>query len=173
MLQIARATLLHSGGPCRNAKAVDVVRVLQQIRDELAHHFTEEEASGSLDEVKARCPWLSGQVERVQAEHPDLLRGIDRLIAQTLDGEQTVEDRLSFERAFDELCENLYAHEVAEDDLLRQVVAIDPEDTAQLPIVKLTTYAERSASYGPALGVKIVPCDLDEASGGGKSHAQR
>jgi hemerythrin len=139
MLQITRAALLHGGGPRHDATFSDVVRVLQQIRDELAHHFAEEETSGCLEEARSRCPRLSAQAERVRAEHPDILRNIERLIAQALDGEQTVEDRIAIEKAFDELCEQLYAHEAAENDLLRQGFASELGDETHVSTAALNS----------------------------------
>jgi hypothetical protein len=139
MLQIARAALLHGGGPRHDATFSDVVRILQKIRDELAHHFAEEETSGCLEEARSRCPRLSAQAERVRAEHPDILRNIERLIAQALDGEQTVEDRIAIEKTFDELCEQLYAHEAAENDLLRQGFASEIGDETHVSTAALNS----------------------------------
>lgn len=120
MLRLARSAILQCGGPDRDATTEDIVRVLKQIRNEMAQHFKEEEAGGCLEEAVSRCPRLGPQAERVQAEHPDLLAQIDRLIAQALDSQHTVENRVAFEREFDELVELLHAHEAAENDLLRQ-----------------------------------------------------
>jgi hypothetical protein len=120
MLRQTRSVFLQSGGPDRDATTADIVRVLRQVRSELAHHFEDEEAGGCLEEAASRCPRLSGEVNRVQAEHPELLRHIDRLIAQAQDSCDTLVGRLAFARDFDELCKLLHAHEAAENDILRQ-----------------------------------------------------
>jgi hypothetical protein len=120
MLRLARSAILQCGGPDRDATPEDILRVLTQIRSELAHHFAEEEAGGCFEEAVSRCPGLSAQADRLQVEHPELLRQIDALIAQTLDSRKSFESWLAFERQFDKLCEVLHAHEAAENDLLRR-----------------------------------------------------
>jgi hemerythrin len=157
MLQIARVALLHGGGPHRDATLVDVVVALRQIRDALAHHFSDEEASGCLDEMMSRYPRLSAHVERIRAEHRELLHDTDRLIAQGLDGEQTLKERIAISKAFDDLCEQFYAHEAAEDNLLRQAFAIDAGSEPHLP----DAWPDRNGQ------------PIEEASQDGKSHAQR
>ena len=51
MLRLARSAIIASGGPDRDATGTDVTRVLRQVREELAHHFAEEEEGGCLDEA--------------------------------------------------------------------------------------------------------------------------
>ena len=120
MLRLARAAILQSGGPDRDATAADIVRVLRRIQAELVRHFAEEEGGGCLEEAVSRCPRLSTQARRIEAEHPDLLRGIDDLISQLSGGELNPQDRMAMERAFLDLCDRLHTHEAAENDLLRQ-----------------------------------------------------
>lgn len=120
MLRLAHSAIVQCGGPDHDATTADILRVLKQVRSEIAHHFADEDAGGCLEEAVSRCPRLSAQAKRVQAEHPDLLRQIDNLIAQALDSQHTAENRIAFEREFDELCSLLHAHEAAENDLLRQ-----------------------------------------------------
>jgi hypothetical protein len=120
LLRLARSAVLQSGGPDRDATTDDILRLLQRIRDELMRHFAEEEAGGCLEEAVSRCPRLSAQAGRIQAEHPELLAELDAVIAHAADCDQTVQSRLAFERHFDSLCERLHAHEAAENDLLRQ-----------------------------------------------------
>jgi len=120
MLGQARASIVQSGGPDRDASVADVVRVLAHIRSELAHHFAEEEGGGCLDEAVCRCPRLSADARRIEAEHPELLHEIDLLIARAKDSEQSVTERLSLERDFEHLSRQLCAHEAAENAILRQ-----------------------------------------------------
>jgi hypothetical protein len=120
MLRLARATIVASGGPDRDATGADIVRVLRQVRDELEHHFAQEESGGCLDEAVSRCPSLSADAHRIEVEHPQLLDNVDRLIAQALDCDQSVEKRVALERGFDDLCRQLDAHEAAENVLLRK-----------------------------------------------------
>jgi len=119
-LRLAQAAIVANGCPDRDANCTDIVRVLQQVREKLEHHFTQEESGGCLDEAVSRCPALSAEAKRIELEHPQLLQDVDRLIAQALDCDQSLENRLSLERGFDNLCGQLDAHEAAEDALLRK-----------------------------------------------------
>lgn len=120
MLRSAHSAMIHASGPDHDATTADIIRVLRQVRDELAHHFTEEEGGGCLEEAVSHCPSLSTDSRRLQAEHPQLLESIDRLIAQAMDCDQSVQNRIELERGFDELCSQLNAHEAAENVLLRK-----------------------------------------------------
>jgi len=125
MLRLARTTIVASGGPDGDATGADVARVLRQVRGELEHHFAQEESGGCLDEVVSRCPSLSAEARRIEAEHPQLLDSVDRLIAQAMDGDQSVEKRVALWRGFDELCRQLDAHETAENAMLRKGFGAD------------------------------------------------
>jgi hypothetical protein len=118
-LRLARAAIVASGGPDRDATGADIVRVLRQVRDELEHHFAQEEG-GCLDEAVSHCPSLSAEARRIEAEHPQLLANVDALIADALDCDQSLEKQLVLGRAFEELCRQLEAHEAAENVLLRK-----------------------------------------------------
>lgn len=120
MIQQAHAAIVHSGGPDHDASVDDIVRVLRLMREELAHHFVEEEAGGCMDEAVSMCPQLSSEVKRLEAEHAEILAAIDAIIAQALDLDQSIQKRVAFEHAFDDLCKQLHAHEAAENAVLRQ-----------------------------------------------------
>jgi len=120
MLHQARSVIVQSGGPDRDASLADVAATLRHLREELKHHFAEEEEGGCLDEAVSRCPRLSAEAKRIEAEHPELLLEIDCLIAQAQDGDQSVENRIALEKSFSDLCQQLHAHEAAENALLRQ-----------------------------------------------------
>ena len=136
MLRLARAALRHSAGPDRDATTADIVRILRQVREEIAHHFADEEAGGCIEEAVSRCPRLSAEANRVQAEHPELLNRLDALIADVLDSGHTVANRIAVQREFDELSQLLHAHEAAENDLLRQGfgVQVNGDASSSLPL---------------------------------------
>jgi len=129
MLRLAHHTITGAHGSEQDAPPAVVVRVLQQVREELEHHFSQEESGGCLHEAVSRCPPLSAEAQRIEAEHPDLLLGIDRLIAQALDADQSLEKRIAIEVAFDDVCRQLDAHEAAENALLRKGFSIHVEST--------------------------------------------
>jgi hypothetical protein len=120
MLHQAHHAIVGAHGPDKDASSADVVKVLRQVREELAHHFAEEESGGCLDEAVSNCPPLSAESRRIEAEHPQLLAGVDRLIAQALDSDQSVQKRIELEVGFDDLRRQLDAHETAENALLRK-----------------------------------------------------
>src|SRR6476469_1039170 len=90
MLHQAHHAIGGTHGPDKDASTGDIVRVLRQVREELANHFAEEEGGGGLDEAVSHCPGLSAESRRIEAEHPELLAGVDRLIAQALDSDASV-----------------------------------------------------------------------------------
>jgi hypothetical protein len=119
MLRLARSAILHSGGPERDGTPADVVGIIRQIRDSFAQHFAEEESAHWLDDAVTSRPELASQARRIHGEHSELLGEIDKLIAQAMDGVQSLQNKVAIEKAFDDLCERIYAHETAENDLLR------------------------------------------------------
>jgi hypothetical protein len=120
MLRQARGAIVQCGGPDRDATGNDVVRVLRRVRDELACHFAQEESGGCMNEAVSRCPRLSLEVQRIEAEHSELLAELDRVLAQALDLDDSVQSRIAFENAFDNLCRQIHAHEAAENVILSQ-----------------------------------------------------
>ena len=120
MLRLARAAVLQSGGPDRDATTEDMLRTLRHVREELAHHFAEEESGGCLEEAACRCPALSAQVRTIEAEHQSLLAELDALIQRCGSCDQNAQQRMAFEDDFAKLCERLHQHEAAENDVLRR-----------------------------------------------------
>ena len=120
MLRRIRASLVSSVGSDDDPSFAQVARILRGLREELEHHFAQEEAGGCLDEAVSRCPRLSAEARRIEAEHPELLAEIDRLIAQAATQEPTGQNQVGLQRAFDDLFQRLRAHEKAETELLRQ-----------------------------------------------------
>jgi hypothetical protein len=59
-----------------------MVSGLAAIRNELAHHFHDEEQGGCLEEAVARCPALSTEARQVERQHDELLEHLDELISR-------------------------------------------------------------------------------------------
>jgi hemerythrin len=119
MLHKARRAIEQTSGPDRDVTLQQVAAILRQVRNELAHHFAEEEAGGCLEEAVSRCPRLATALKEIEREHPALLTEVDRLIAMAEDGPADLQHRIMIEREFDELCTQLHAHEAAEYAVLR------------------------------------------------------
>lgn len=120
LLRQTRASIVGSGSPDRDARGAEVVEALRRLQAELTYHFKEEEEGGCMDEAISRCPALSPDVKRIEAEHQDLLAKVASLITQAADGEISVQDRIALETAFDEFYRQIRAHEAAENEVLRQ-----------------------------------------------------
>jgi hypothetical protein len=120
MLRMARAAILQSGGPDRDATAADIMRVLKQVREELALHFAEEEGGGCLEEAVSRCPRLSTVANHLGAEHAELLREVDDVLTLAAASDKSQDAHIAMENAFQRACERVYAHEAAENNVLRQ-----------------------------------------------------
>src|SRR5262245_36051024 len=80
MLRLAGSSIRPAPGTGRIATRAEVLKVLRDVREELAHHFAQEEEGGCLDEAVSCCPSLSPEAHRIEAEHHRLLECIDRLI---------------------------------------------------------------------------------------------
>jgi hypothetical protein len=131
ILHQARSSIVHSGSLDGRAALDAIVRILHYVRGELEHHFADEEAGGCLDEAVSRCPQLSAEVKRIDAEHPELLLAIDPLIAQALDSNRSIGHLVTMQTGFDDLCRQLCAHEAAENRILRQAFGTNLEEAEQ------------------------------------------
>jgi hypothetical protein len=137
MLRDMRAAIVHSTGPDEPQSFAHVSSILQRLQDELRHHFAEEEGGGCLDEAVSRCPRLSDEVKRVEAEHPEILAEIDRMIRDAGRLPPTTQNQLALQREFDELYRRLHDHEAAENRILAQGfgIAANGEDNIQPPLI--------------------------------------
>jgi hemerythrin len=133
MLRVARNAIMPLGAATGSVPSADMVKLLSEVRQELEHHFAEEEGGGCLEEAVSRCPSLSDEARRIEAEHPRLLQSIDGLIAQAQDSDQSVPGRIEVARQFDELCAQLEAHEGAENALLRKAFGVNVNGAADGP----------------------------------------
>ena len=120
MLRQMRSAIIESVQPDETPSFAVIAGILARLRQELKEHFAEEEAGGCLDEAVSRCPGLSAEAKRIEAEHPEILGLIDRLSEQAGSSPPTPQNQLAMQRAFDQLYEQLRAHEAAENKLLAQ-----------------------------------------------------
>jgi iron-sulfur cluster repair protein YtfE (RIC family) len=120
LIHQTRRSIVESGGPDGDATFANVAQILMRLRNELEHHFAQEESGGCLDEAVSRCPRLSAEANRLEKEHPQHLAELDRLISQAADCQCHAENRVTLQRDFENLCRRLHAHERAENELLVQ-----------------------------------------------------
>jgi hypothetical protein len=124
LLRHLRLEMVQSVGLDEQPSFAGVQRVLTQLRQELQHHFAQEDAGGCLDEAVSRCPRLAGEAKRIEAEHPQILAELDRLIVQSQTLPPTNPNHVALQREFDRLCELLRKHELAENTLLAQAFGV-------------------------------------------------
>src|SRR5262245_45018033 len=103
---------------------------LSAIRQELAQHFAEEEAGGCLEEAVARCPSLSGEAKRIQAEHGRLVDSVDDLIQQCRrTRRRTRRDVRALEQELRAVAHELRRHEEEENQILERGFSVCLEHT--------------------------------------------
>jgi hypothetical protein len=106
-----------------------VVEGLLAIRNEMAHHFHNEEQGGCLEEAVAHCPNLSSEVARIEGEHTRLLADIDDLIRSTEQIEHpTVLDAQILRQELRAIVQALRDHEAAENRVMQRGFGLDPEN---------------------------------------------
>ncbi len=97
---------------------------LEKLRGLLEHHFEgEEEAEGIRDDVAKTAPYLLGGLERVFAEHEELLQEVDALHAKA---REVLEGPVAELRsAVSLLARRLRDHEVRETEFMTEVFNTD------------------------------------------------
>jgi outer membrane protein TolC len=95
-------------------------RELEALREELLHHFHEEDDGGCLEEAVSHCPTLAHEVRIIEAQHRDLLGQLDQMIVRQRAGESTRDDFQRFMQSIDQ-------HEALEDHVVQHGfnVAVD------------------------------------------------
>lgn len=132
-LQQIRVAEFESVQPDESPIFAEVAQNLRALRQEVASHFSEEEAGGCLDEGVSRCPSLSGDYHQIETEHTGILEQIDGLIKQVETASLSPPNQGAIPRQFTELCSRLLAHEAAENRLLSQAfgTAVTEDESAR------------------------------------------
>lgn len=118
LAQTDRSLAEAGRSPDFGREAREIAQRLSNLRDELNHHYAEEEAGGCLEEALLRCPSIAPEVKRVQAEHPALKQEMDLLVAKAAKLAQTPTDWAELKRGFEEIGAKLRMHEAAENRIL-------------------------------------------------------
>src|SRR6187431_766552 len=77
MLREMRNAIVRSVEPGEDPSFARVVQILKQLYAELKQHFAGEDAGGCLEEAVSRCPRLSTDAKRIEAEHPAILAEVN------------------------------------------------------------------------------------------------
>ena len=127
MISIEQLWLLLRQRPDPADVLDQVAESLEALRAELAHHFAEEEAGGCLEEAVAHQPSLSHEVTRLEREHPEILRQMDRLLQRLSELSHIDKSVREIEGDFRGLASKLQDHEAAENRILEESFGIQAE----------------------------------------------
>ncbi len=126
--------LLHHTGIMLNrprwmpADLSRLVELLSKLRDQVAMHFSLEEAYGYLDDAVDVAPRLSRRAEQLRSEHYDLYSQLCRLAdraEQVLYHETGETELAALAEAFCLFSERFGAHERHESDLIVEALDVD------------------------------------------------
>lgn len=107
------------------------VKRMRMIRDELIHHFRDEEEGGCMEEAVSRCPALAGDWRQVEAEHGELLQRLDDLIHRgESEHPRTQDSAAALWQDFWKLVRDLRSHEARENRILQHGFSVALEEFA-------------------------------------------
>jgi hemerythrin-like domain-containing protein len=98
--------------------ALALLARLVQLRQQLVHHFREEEEGGCMEEARSRSPCLSEDVRTLQAEHAGFLTALDNMIAEAEILAKQPNDLQGLQQSFSGFLHRLHAHEAEENRIL-------------------------------------------------------
>lgn len=142
LLGSVRAALSEYDGTEGDRAFVSAARSLNSLRQELQHHFSDEETGGCLDEAVSFCPRLSAEMNRIEEEHPEILASIDRLLGQFRAGPATTARWRAIERQLHDLFQTIQEHEAAENRLLLEAfgVSVNGDDASRSSTSLISTH---------------------------------
>jgi hypothetical protein len=100
-----------------------LARILEagrELREELAHHFAEEESGGCLDYAVSRMPRLAGEAQLVENEHPVLLEELDAMLARLCLARPGELETATVKERFDAFVVRMLTHEARENQLVER-----------------------------------------------------
>lgn len=112
-------TYLTSAQQPTETRLAEAVRLLSELRDRLAQHFSQEENGGYLEEAVIRLPRIEPQATALQRQHGDFLDAANRLIREARQGGVVAESWRRLREGYGQLLKRLEAHEAAENKLLQ------------------------------------------------------
>jgi hypothetical protein len=92
---------------------------------QLQAHYAEEEAGACLQEAVTRCPSLAMNARTILGEHPELVRMLEHIAAQT---SATATKPSEIQQAWQMFSKKFHAHEAAETRLLQMAFGAEAAD---------------------------------------------
>ncbi|MDH3717389.1 MAG: hemerythrin domain-containing protein [Planctomycetota bacterium] len=96
-----------------------LIDCLTDLHQQLDQHFEQEEQGGCIEEAVSHRPALASRAKSLEAEHAQLLDGLDQLI-RCLGRHVSGQDWVEVVRRFDQFADTLRAHEAVESDILQR-----------------------------------------------------
>lgn len=96
-------------------------RGLSAIQAELSHHFRDEEQGGCLEEAVERCPHLSQEVQKIEAQHDEILARLSELADRCqCNARLTPQQARSLEQELRQIVRELRTHEALENKVMQE-----------------------------------------------------
>lgn len=92
----------------------------EQLRADIAHHFTQEENGGCMDYAVSRVPGLAAEARVLECEHPVLLAQLDRLVRELKGARPNELSVAALKQKFDAFVVKLLAHEARENRVVQR-----------------------------------------------------
>lgn len=118
---LAQASEMLGPGQLSALEPRSLMELLGRVRDQLALHFSLEEAYGYFEDAISAAPHLSEQAELLRAQHQVLFAEFGRTIAaaeELLYGDNDDDARARVARLYQNFRANLQLHEAREQDLI-------------------------------------------------------
>jgi hypothetical protein len=97
-----------------------LVKLGEDLYDDLAHHFSEEDAGGCMEYAASRAPGLAGEVRALEQEHPALLGQLRNIVTQLQAATPGAARTAEFIAAFDAFFVRLLSHEARENRVVER-----------------------------------------------------
>lgn len=121
--QLAELKKLCSDWPKQSTSVARLAEMLVQLRNQLAIHFSLEEAYGYFDEPMSAAPHLCSQADLLRQQHEelfDLLRGIAECASRVADDQSQLAESTRLVSEYLQFHEQLQAHETHENALIQE-----------------------------------------------------
>ncbi len=100
----------------------DLIGSLTELREELFHHFAEEQAGGCVEEAVSHAPHLSRDRAQLERDDHKLIKLIDGLIKSLCKSPESIK---GVEKKYFQLVQQIGSYEAAESRLVAESFGID------------------------------------------------
>jgi hypothetical protein len=97
-----------------------MLEIGQQLYQDLANHFQQEESGGCMEYAVSRVPGLAPEVRNLEGEHPLILAQLRRLVAEVRAEDPGSLKVADIKQKFDAFVVNLLSHEARENRVVER-----------------------------------------------------